>query len=150
MNLLTILPLAVGALLGLYLSAGAVDTTIYLHGMLLTVFCIVGIFPVIKSNGNTGEPANPNSAIKYNDAVIRAGLIATTFWGVVGFLVGLVIASQLAFPVLNLDLPWPNSDLQASPVLPLDLITRKIPTMQNTVSSIPCRYIVVSTAPADR
>ncbi|MEQ9326817.1 MAG: cytochrome-c oxidase, cbb3-type subunit I [Rhodospirillales bacterium] len=42
----------------------------------------------------------------YNDEIIRAGVIATTFWGIVGFLVGVVIAAQLAFPLLNLDLPW--------------------------------------------
>jgi cytochrome c oxidase cbb3-type subunit 1 len=42
----------------------------------------------------------------YSDDVIRAGVIATAGWGVVGFLVGVVIAFQLAFPVLNLDLPW--------------------------------------------
>ncbi len=37
----------------------------------------------------------------YNDGVVRAGVIATAFWGVVGFLVGVVIAFQLAFPQLN-------------------------------------------------
>ena len=42
----------------------------------------------------------------YSDGVIRYGVIATMFWGVVGMLVGLVIALQMAFPVLNLDLPW--------------------------------------------
>ncbi len=35
---------------------------------------------------------------KYMDGVIRAGVIATLFWGVVGMLVGVVIAAQLAFP----------------------------------------------------
>ena len=39
---------------------------------------------------------------EYFDSVVRAGVIATTFWGVVGFLVGVVIAFQLAFPSLNL------------------------------------------------
>ena len=39
---------------------------------------------------------------QYMDGVIRAGVIATAFWGVVGFLVGVVIAFQLAFPALNL------------------------------------------------
>ena len=43
------------------------------------------------------HPAN-----EYMDGVVRAGVIATTFWGVVGFLVGVVIAFQLAFPALNL------------------------------------------------
>ena len=33
-------------------------------------------------------------------------MIATVFWGIAGFLVGLFIALQLAFPLLNLDLPW--------------------------------------------
>ncbi len=40
---------------------------------------------------------------EYFDSVIRAGAIATAFWGVVGFLVGVVIAFQLAFPSLNFE-----------------------------------------------
>ncbi len=43
---------------------------------------------------------------EYNDAVIRKFVIATVLWGIVAFLVGVVIALQLAFPVLNLDLEW--------------------------------------------
>ncbi|ONG46750.1 cytochrome-c oxidase, cbb3-type subunit I [Pseudoroseomonas deserti] len=42
----------------------------------------------------------------YVDGPIRAMAVATIFWGIVGFLVGVVIASQLAFPLLNLDLEW--------------------------------------------
>ncbi|MBV1797059.1 cytochrome-c oxidase, cbb3-type subunit I [Siccirubricoccus sp. G192] len=42
----------------------------------------------------------------YVEAPIRAFAIATVFWGVVGFLAGVVIASQLAWPLLNLDLEW--------------------------------------------
>jgi len=38
----------------------------------------------------------------YDDDPIRWGVIATVFWGVVGFAAGLFIALQLAFPVLNL------------------------------------------------
>lgn len=38
---------------------------------------------------------------EYLDGVVRAGVIATAFWGVVGFLVGVVIAAQLAWPALN-------------------------------------------------
>jgi len=53
---------------------------------------------------HTDEPA-PAAAPQnqYMDNVIRAGVIATTFWGVVGFLAGTFIAFQLAFPVLNFD-----------------------------------------------
>ena len=46
------------------------------------------------------EPARDRSH-EYMDDVIRAGVIATTLWGIVGMLVGVVIAFQLAFPDLN-------------------------------------------------
>ena len=35
-------------------------------------------------------------------------MIASTFWGLIGFVAGLWIALQLAFPALNFDLPWTN------------------------------------------
>lgn len=40
--------------------------------------------------------------IDYNYHVVRLFTIATIFWGVVGFLVGVVIALQMAFPELNI------------------------------------------------
>jgi len=46
------------------------------------------------------RPAGLDDGI-YMDGPIRFGVIATVFWGVVGFLVGVVIAAQLAFPDLN-------------------------------------------------
>jgi len=39
----------------------------------------------------------------YFDGVIRYGTIATVFWAVVGLLVGVVVAAQLAFPDLNIE-----------------------------------------------
>jgi cytochrome c oxidase cbb3-type subunit 1 len=44
--------------------------------------------------------------VAYNEDVVRKFVVATMFWGVTAFLVGVVIAFQLAFPVLNLDLEW--------------------------------------------
>ena len=49
---------------------------------------------------------SPEQASTYDDNLIRWGVIATVFWGVTGFLAGLYIALQLAFPVLNLDLEY--------------------------------------------
>ncbi len=46
------------------------------------------------------------TATGYMDDVIRAGVIATALWGLVGFLVGVVIAFELAFPALNLGLSF--------------------------------------------
>jgi cytochrome c oxidase cbb3-type subunit I len=39
----------------------------------------------------------------YNYDIVRFFTLATCFWGVVGMLVGLVIALQMAFPVLNFE-----------------------------------------------
>ena len=44
---------------------------------------------------------------EYMDGVVRAGVIATVVWGVVGFLAGTWIAFQLAFPALNLEFAQP-------------------------------------------
>ncbi len=42
----------------------------------------------------------------YNYKVVRQFAIMTVVWGIVGMLVGVLIAAQLAWPVLNFDLPW--------------------------------------------
>lgn len=43
----------------------------------------------------------------YDMDIVKLFTLATIFWGVVGFLVGLIIALQLAFPDLNVE-PWLN------------------------------------------
>ena len=42
----------------------------------------------------------------YNDAVVKHFTIATLFWGIIGMLVGVVIAAQLTWPELNFDISW--------------------------------------------
>ena len=44
-------------------------------------------------------------SFSYDDAIVRKFLWATVIWGLVGFLVGLIIAIQLAYPALNIA-PW--------------------------------------------
>ena len=51
------------------------------------------------------KPATMPDVTRYDDDLIRLGVIATLFWGVVGFLVGVVIATQMVVPTLNLE-PW--------------------------------------------
>ena len=41
----------------------------------------------------------------YNYKVVRQFAIMTIVWGVVGMLVGVIIAAQLAWPALNFDIP---------------------------------------------
>ncbi len=47
-----------------------------------------------------------DSADTYNDTVVRQFALAAVVWGVVGMLVGVIIASQLAWPELNFGIPW--------------------------------------------
>lgn len=42
----------------------------------------------------------------YNYKVVRQFSIMTIVWGIVGMSVGVLIASQLAWPALNFDIPW--------------------------------------------
>jgi cytochrome c oxidase cbb3-type subunit 1 len=49
---------------------------------------------------------SPSTTLDYNYRVVRQFGIMAIVWGVVGMLVGVYIAAELAFPVFNLDLPW--------------------------------------------
>ncbi|MFY9316789.1 MAG: cytochrome-c oxidase, cbb3-type subunit I [Burkholderiales bacterium] len=46
------------------------------------------------------------SETTYNYTVVRQFAVMTVVWGVVGMLVGVIIAAQLLWPELNLDIPW--------------------------------------------
>ena len=104
-------PIGLGTITGLILSLNALDDAIFYHGLLLLGLSILFGYIVIAK----GRELVEQSAVQeidgipnYNIAVIRLGVIASVFWGVVGFLVGLVLSLQLAFPDLNFDLPWTN------------------------------------------
>ena len=47
-----------------------------------------------------------DTAASYNDKVVRQFTIMTVVWGIVGMLVGVLIAAQLMWPALNFDLPF--------------------------------------------
>jgi len=46
------------------------------------------------------------SAVDYNFDVVRQFTVMTVIWGIVGTLVGVLIAAQLIWPALNFDTPW--------------------------------------------
>ena len=50
--------------------------------------------------------ARSESRELYLEDVVRVSMVLTVFWGIAAFAVGLLIALQLAFPVLNFDLEW--------------------------------------------
>ena len=42
----------------------------------------------------------------YNYKVVRQFAVMTVIWGVVGMLVGVIIAAQLIWPELDFGVPW--------------------------------------------
>jgi cytochrome c oxidase cbb3-type subunit 1 len=55
--------------------------------------------PVAAEPLTSNGPANPHTT--YNDTVVRQFAIMTVVWGIVGMLVGVIIAAQLLWPELN-------------------------------------------------
>jgi cytochrome c oxidase cbb3-type subunit 1 len=50
--------------------------------------------------------AGAGGAIEYNDKVVRQFAVMTVVWGVVGMLVGVIIAAELIWPDLDMGLPY--------------------------------------------
>jgi cytochrome c oxidase cbb3-type subunit 1 len=46
------------------------------------------------------------TSVVYSDTVVRAFALVAVVYGIVGMLVGVIIAAQLAWPELNLGIPW--------------------------------------------
>ena len=49
---------------------------------------------------------NTSSAVDYNYDILKLFTLAATFWGIFGFCAGVLIASQMAFPLLNFNLEY--------------------------------------------
>ena len=47
-----------------------------------------------------------SAATEYSDTVVRAFALAAVLWGIVGMLVGVLIAAELAWPDISLGIPW--------------------------------------------
>ncbi len=98
--------LAVGSLLALIVAARTTDALMSAHAMMFLLAFVAAAFALVH-HVSSGAKADPNA---YEFGVIKAGVFASVFWGIAGFLVGVIIAAQLAFPNLFYfpDLPWAN------------------------------------------
>jgi cytochrome c oxidase cbb3-type subunit 1 len=102
--------LAAAAALFLFAVARAEDQAFAFHMTLLAAASVGGIFLI--ANRYISRPAAIPQEIagkpNYSYGPIKFAALAAMVWGIAGFLVGVIIASQLAFPALNFDLPWTN------------------------------------------
>jgi len=61
----------------------------------------------MKSSKEGSMPSNATSnPPEYSDTVVRAFALVAVLWGIVGMLVGVVIAAELAWPDISLGIPW--------------------------------------------
>jgi cytochrome c oxidase cbb3-type subunit 1 len=84
-----------GALVLTFAMAKSTDPLFRYEGYIFLAGLMAGA--VMLAIGLSSDAFRPEPG-KYMDGVIRAGVIASMFWGVAGMLVGVVIAAQLSFP----------------------------------------------------
>jgi cytochrome c oxidase cbb3-type subunit 1 len=98
------LKLIVLAFIALFAAIGAnfARDLAYLVHAILIMLIAGGMFIWVLRQTEEPTKTGPDPRA-YMDDVIRAGVVATAFWGIAGFLVGTFIAFQLAFPALNFD-----------------------------------------------
>ena len=97
------------ALALLLAAAASADWAFSVHMSIACLAALIAAFASAKGFDFIAQryPAlSSQAASTYDDDLIRLGVIATIFWGLAGFLAGLYIALQLAFPALNLNLEF--------------------------------------------
>ncbi len=101
--LITFFALALVA--SLIAALGGQDEVFRTHGMVMAAVLFLATIVAVRMADYrpVAQRALAEGEENYMDDVIRAGTIATLFWGIAGFLVGVVIAAQLAFPDLNFE-----------------------------------------------
>ena len=87
--------LGVAAVLALFATALTDDAAFRFHGYILMAASVLALSALTIGFAHGKFRSDPS---RYQDGVIRAGVIATMFWGVIGMTVGVFIAAQLSWP----------------------------------------------------
>ncbi len=90
-------------------AAKAVDAPFAFHASLGAAASLAAVFVILNRYFDRPAALPPqeiNGRPNYNMGPIKFASVMAMFWGIAGFTVGLLIASQLAWPALNFDLPW--------------------------------------------
>jgi cytochrome c oxidase cbb3-type subunit I len=109
-------------LVGLLLAAGAWDTEMYIFGLALAAFATAFTFGLLRQSFDRHDAAKAMARrgpyasapvtgqggrsiaqpVAYNDAVVKKFIIASMFWAIVAFVIGVYIATELAWPQFNI------------------------------------------------
>ena len=87
--------LGISAVLALFATALTDDAAFRFHGYILMAASVIALSALTIGVAQGNFRSDPT---RYQDGVIRAGVIATMFWGVIGMTVGVLIAAQLSWP----------------------------------------------------
>lgn len=97
------------ALLCIVIAAKAWTAPFAFHAYLFAAASVASVFAIINNYYNRGASLPPlmiGDKPNYNMGPVKFATIAALVWGIAGFLVGVIAAFQMAYPVLNFDLPW--------------------------------------------
>ena len=101
--------LVILSLVCLIIAGKSFDQVMAFHTTLGAIFASAGVFYIFRDYLNrdgASIPAEIDGKPNYNMGPVKFAAVISMFWGIAGFLVGVIIASQLAWPALNFDLPW--------------------------------------------
>ena len=105
----TALALTALAFVALIVAAKAYTPQYALHAYLFTAASAAAVIAIVNryfERPAALPPLTIDGKPNYNMGPVKFATIAAVFWGIAGFTVGLWAALELAFPALNLDLPW--------------------------------------------
>jgi cytochrome c oxidase cbb3-type subunit I len=103
-SMLTILAAILCAVIGIAVGLGSPSGAMAFHGWVFAAVAALCTWYVIDNMSAVSKAAGDQP--DYFDGPIKFATVAAVFWGIAGFIVGDVIAWQLAYPALNFDLPW--------------------------------------------
>ncbi len=101
--------LGIATFLALLAAAFGQDELFRAHAWIVFAILLIGTIVLMRKISFSKEPdaVSADGETAYMDNILRYGVILTMFWGIVGFLVGVVVAAQLSWPDLNIE-PWFN------------------------------------------
>ena len=96
-------------MLSIVVAANAYTPEYAFHAYLFAAGSVAAVFAIVNRYYDRPAELPPltiDGKPNYNMGPVKFATVAAVFWGIAGFTVGLWAALELAFPVLNFDLPW--------------------------------------------